>query len=185
MKNGELRSQTDKLWTECWTGGIANPLMVIEQISFLIFARMLDIREAREENQLEAVISHFAKDPPSPAQGSEFYATLLCSLLLWEDDKTDAGRPARRIVGQIDSLWYFLDHESVEPTNNRAEPALRFGVLWRKRSLGRQSKKGNRCVERILSIKKTCRLKVKCTFQALVQCIDALFNHTQPNLSWI
>jgi len=51
MKNGELRSQIDKLWTEFWTGGIANPLMVIEQISFLIFARMLDIREAREENK--------------------------------------------------------------------------------------------------------------------------------------
>ena len=35
MINGELRSQVDKLWTEFWTGGITNPLMVIEQISFL------------------------------------------------------------------------------------------------------------------------------------------------------
>jgi transposase len=129
-------------------------------------------------------LTHFAKDPPSPAQWSEFYSTLLFSLSLWEADKTDAGRLARRIVGEIDSRWYFLDHEGVEPTNNRAERALRFGVLWRKRSLGTQSEKGNRWVERIMSLKETCRLKAKSTFQALVQCIQALFNHTEPDLSW-
>ena len=50
MING-IKSQTDKLWTEFWTGGITNPLMVIEQISFLMFARLLDIRETREEKK--------------------------------------------------------------------------------------------------------------------------------------
>lgn len=35
MTNRELKNQVDKLWTEFWTGGITNPLMVIEQISFL------------------------------------------------------------------------------------------------------------------------------------------------------
>lgn len=29
-----LQSDIDKLWTEFWTGGITNPLTVIEQISF-------------------------------------------------------------------------------------------------------------------------------------------------------
>ena len=51
MINGKLRSQVDKLWTEFWTGGITNPLMVIEQISFLMFSRLLDIRETREEKK--------------------------------------------------------------------------------------------------------------------------------------
>ena len=51
----------------------------------------------------------------------------------------------------MDSLWVFLAHYGVEPTNNRAERALRFGVLWRKRSLGTASDKGNQWVERILS----------------------------------
>ena len=51
MITGELRNQVDKLWTEFWTGGITNPLMVIEQISFLMFARLLDIREARDEKK--------------------------------------------------------------------------------------------------------------------------------------
>ena len=35
MITGKLRSQIDKLWEQFWTGGITNPLTVIEQISFL------------------------------------------------------------------------------------------------------------------------------------------------------
>ena len=61
---------------------------------------------------------------------------LLCTLSLWETDKTDAGRLARQIGGEMNALWGFLDHEGVEPTNNRAERALRFGVLWRQTQPG-------------------------------------------------
>lgn len=53
MITGELRNKIDKLWTEFWTGGIANPLTVIEQISFLMFARLLDIAETREEKKAQ------------------------------------------------------------------------------------------------------------------------------------
>ncbi|WP_193187401.1 type I restriction-modification system subunit M [Nisaea sediminum] len=49
MITGKLRSQIDKLWEEFWTGGITNPLTVIEQITFLMFARMLDLREQKLE----------------------------------------------------------------------------------------------------------------------------------------
>ncbi|RJP27763.1 MAG: SAM-dependent DNA methyltransferase [Candidatus Omnitrophota bacterium] len=48
---GELRNKIDKLWTEFWTGGITNPLTVIEQISFLMFSRLLDIIETRNEKK--------------------------------------------------------------------------------------------------------------------------------------
>ena len=51
MITGALRSQIDKLWTEFWTGGITNPLTVIEQISFLMFSRLLDITETRSEKR--------------------------------------------------------------------------------------------------------------------------------------
>ena len=51
MINGQLKSDIDKLWDDFWSGGIANPLSVIEQISFLMFARLLDIRESREEKK--------------------------------------------------------------------------------------------------------------------------------------
>jgi type I restriction enzyme M protein len=51
MINGQLKSDVDKLWDDFWSGGITNPLTVIEQISFLMFARLLDIRETREEKK--------------------------------------------------------------------------------------------------------------------------------------
>jgi type I restriction enzyme M protein len=46
MITGQMKSRIDKLWTEFWTGGITNPLTVIEQISYLMFAP--DARPARE-----------------------------------------------------------------------------------------------------------------------------------------
>ena len=45
----EFKNKIDPLWEEFWTGGITNPLTVIEQITFLIFSRLLDIKE----NQIE------------------------------------------------------------------------------------------------------------------------------------
>ncbi len=51
MITGELRSTIDKLWLDFYSGGITNPLTVIEQISFLMFSRLLDIRESREEKK--------------------------------------------------------------------------------------------------------------------------------------
>ncbi len=51
MITGQLKSQVNKLWEEFWTGGITNPLTVIEQISFLMFARLLDMRESTEEKK--------------------------------------------------------------------------------------------------------------------------------------
>lgn len=128
---------------------------------------------------------HFAKEPPDPKQWSDFHSYFLFALSLWEPDKTDAGRLARQVLREIDNLWVFLEHKGVEPTNNRAERALRFAVLWRKRSLGTQSAKGNRWVERILSLKETCRLKSKATFPVLVDCIKAYFSKTTPDLAWI
>lgn len=51
MVTGELRRRIDVLWTEFWQGGITNPLTVIEQITFLMYARLLDINETRDENR--------------------------------------------------------------------------------------------------------------------------------------
>lgn len=49
MTNGDLRNKIDKLWTDFWTGGITNPLTVIEQITYLFFCRMLDEAETNRE----------------------------------------------------------------------------------------------------------------------------------------
>ena len=85
----------------------------------------------------------------------------------------------------MENLWTFLGNQGVDPTNNRAERALRFGVLWRKRSLGTQSEKGNRWVERILSLRETCRIKAKSTFEVLTDCVRSYFQKAPPDLSWV
>lgn len=51
MITGALKNDIDKLWESFWTGGITNPLTVIEQISYLMFMRLLDMRETREERK--------------------------------------------------------------------------------------------------------------------------------------
>lgn len=127
----------------------------------------------------------FSKNKPPPKKWERFYNRLLLTLSLFEQDSDDAGRLARQMVRELDALWTFLEHEGVEPTNNRAERSLRFGVLWRKRSLGTQSDKGNRWVERILSVKETCRLRGKATFPFLVECMECYFESTSPDLSWV
>ncbi|WP_219322632.1 class I SAM-dependent DNA methyltransferase [Methylovirgula sp. HY1] len=51
MLTGELRSKIDAVWNAFWAGGIANPLEVIEQITYLLFMRGLDEAHTREENK--------------------------------------------------------------------------------------------------------------------------------------
>ncbi len=47
---GEIKSQVDRVWDAFWSGGIANPLSVIEQITYLLFARRLDeLHTAKEK----------------------------------------------------------------------------------------------------------------------------------------
>jgi type I restriction enzyme M protein len=51
MNNPELKNRIDSLWTEFWTGGITNPLTVIEQITFLMYSRLLDMEERKDEKR--------------------------------------------------------------------------------------------------------------------------------------
>lgn len=55
MLTGEIRSKVDQVWNAFWTGGISNPLEVIEQITYLLFMRGLDDAETREENRSVAL----------------------------------------------------------------------------------------------------------------------------------
>lgn len=50
MITGELRSKVDKIWETFWTGGITNPLEVIEQFTYLLFIKGLDDKEIVKEN---------------------------------------------------------------------------------------------------------------------------------------
>jgi type I restriction enzyme M protein len=47
MITNELKSQVDKIWETFWTGGISNPLTVVEQFTFLIFIKSLDTAQTK------------------------------------------------------------------------------------------------------------------------------------------
>ena len=130
-------------------------------------------------------LCHMATAPPTGGEWRAWYARLCKLIDHYHDRQDEAGRFARRLLREMDSLWVFLAQHGVEPTNNRAERALRFGVLWRKRSLGTASDKGNHWVERILSLKETCRLHARATYTVLVDAITSFFHGQQPDLSWI
>ena len=51
MLTGELRSQIDKVWNAFWTGGLSNPLTVIEQMTYLLFIKRLDEIQTVKEKQ--------------------------------------------------------------------------------------------------------------------------------------
>jgi len=51
MLTGELRSQIDRIWDAFWTGGLSNPLTVIEQMTYLLFIKRLDELQQQKENK--------------------------------------------------------------------------------------------------------------------------------------
>lgn len=71
------------------------------------------------------------------------------------------------------ALWTFVEVEGVEPTNNVAERALRGPVIYRKLSLGSQSERGERTIERLLSASVTCRLQGRSLFAYLADVLSA------------
>lgn len=51
MITGEIRNKVDKIWETFWTGGITNPLEVIEQFTYLLFIKGLDDIETTKESE--------------------------------------------------------------------------------------------------------------------------------------
>ena len=81
------------------------------------------------------------------------------------------------------ALWTFVDHEGVEPTNNHAERELRAFVLWRKRSFGTQSERGNRFAERLMTVAHTARKQGTNVLEFLTgSCVAQLDGGKAPSL---
>lgn len=51
MITGEIKNKVDKIWETFWTGGITNPLTVIEQFTYLLFIKGLDDNELIKEQE--------------------------------------------------------------------------------------------------------------------------------------
>ncbi|WP_282169088.1 type I restriction-modification system subunit M [Ruegeria atlantica] len=53
MLTGNIRNQVDQIWNAFWSGGVSNPLSVIEQLTFLMFIKRLDDLHTVEERKAE------------------------------------------------------------------------------------------------------------------------------------
>jgi transposase len=77
------------------------------------------------------------------------------------------------ILAHKAALWTFVDRDDVEPTNNHAERELRAFVLWRKRSFGTQSDRGNLFAERLMTVAHTARKQNRNVLGFLTACCTA------------
>jgi transposase len=81
-------------------------------------------------------LCHMAKAPPHGGEWRAWYARLCKLIDQYHDRQDEAGRLARRLLREMDSLWVFLVQSGVEPTNDRAEvrsvdqkPSFQLGGL--------------------------------------------------------
>ena len=130
-------------------------------------------------------LCHMGTARPTVGQWRAWYARFRSLLHQHTAREDKAGTFARRLQREGELLWTFLDVPGVEATNNIAERAHRFGVLWRKRSQGTCSEKGHRWVERVLSRRHTCRIRGRPTFPLLVEAVSCLCKGARPDRRWI
>ncbi len=87
-------------------------------------------------------------------------------------------RTCKRLLKVKAALWTFVDHEGIEPTNNFAEQVIRLAVMWRRVSFGTQSERGNRFVERMLTVTATCRQQNRNVLDYVTAAVEAKLNGT-------
>jgi transposase len=78
------------------------------------------------------------------------------------------------------ALWTFVEQLGVEPTNNHAEHEIRAFVLWRKRSFGTQSARGNRFAENLMTVAHTARKQKRNVLALLTECCQAARDNVPP-----
>ena len=91
---------------------------------------------------------------------------------------------AAGLLDEYDALWTFADvpDAKIDPTNNTAERAMRHPVLQRRLQGGTQSDRGSRWIERIQSVRETCRLQDRRILDWLIDAATAA-HHGQPTPS--
>lgn len=129
------------------------------------------------------MLCNMAKNPPGIKEWNGFYDRLMRIFRLNVDCDDVAGKLVRQLMREVDSLWTFLDAQGVKPTNNAGERSLRFPVIYRKRSFGTRQVCGERFVERIMSLRQTCRLQARRTFPVLVDAFQAWLNRSSPDVA--
>ncbi len=140
----------------------------------VIFAYWLDFKEGRlTRAQLAARVAPVRAD---------FERTLHRAI---DADIKGLSGSCADIWAHREALWTFVEVDGVEPTNNHAERELRRFVLWRKRSFGTQSDRGDRFAERLMTIAHTARKQGREVLAFLVACatqLDGEMDEPAPSL---
>ena len=101
MITGELKNKVDKIWEIFWTGGITNPLEVIEQFNYLLFIKQLDEVDTKEFHddltedyaeipaEMKKVAAFFKKKVLREVDEKEFFQQIVSSIVgvnlrIWE-----------------------------------------------------------------------------------------------------
>ncbi|WP_144714250.1 class I SAM-dependent DNA methyltransferase [Curtobacterium pusillum] len=90
MITGELKSKIDRVWDAFWSGGISNPLEVIEQITYLLFVRRLDDLQMLAERKARVTGGSIDREIYGPGQEQ----------LRWSRFKNDQPETMWRTVGE-------------------------------------------------------------------------------------
>ena len=110
MLTGELRSNIDKVWNAFWTGGLSNPLTVIEQITYLLFIRRLDELQIAKEQQ--------ANDLQEPIENPIYQPDQY--ELRWSQFKDAAPETRFRLFTMPDGVFDFIRSLGVNSSGSRS-----------------------------------------------------------------
>jgi transposase len=136
---------------------------------------------ARELGAVFGVLHQPGRDPADlaslradTAPHRQTFHDLLAKGTRCRDPKTR--RFCQGLLDHETALWTFTRVPGVPATNNASERALRHAVHWRRTSYGTQTDTGNRIVERLLTVRETCRLQGRRLHDYLTSAITANLN---------
>lgn len=120
MITGELRSRIDSVWSAFWSGGISKPLEVIEQITYLLFIRRLEVLQAPAENK--AAFGNGTIEIPVCLPGQQHLAEVMYRIRRKRPDLSGSQITALRdqIVGTMDQR--IEDYPSGQNASQIADP---------------------------------------------------------------
>lgn len=128
MITGELRSKIDAVWNDFWSGGISNPLEVMEQLTLLLFVKGLDETQTRAERKanrtgdpIEDPIFPEGAFTPEGKTGSRPYADLR-----WDRFKN---LPAAEMYDVVENYVFpFLQQRTADSTHGKHMRGARFTI---------------------------------------------------------
>jgi len=97
-----------------------------------------------------------------------------------QDDDVKWRALGRELLKRWEAVFRFVDIVGLEPTNNRAERAIRAGVIWRRLTQGTRSPAGSTFVGRILSTIETCRQQDRDVYGFLETALRAHLHGLPP-----